>query len=210
MPRVRRPGRQWQPPPDSSAFPSAPKPRSSLIGPSIVCGAVGLRPTYGRVSRYGCMQLCWSLDKIGPICRSADDCGLVLAAIHGADPRDAASVDRPYVWPSSRELSTIRVGYVAKGGEDEQRDDLRVLRELGVKLVPVEPPNLKKDYGLPKNELSGRACCQRVGRRVRRPHASWRAQGRERLASVVFAWPFSNGCRLSEAQSAAGHRHAAI
>ena len=126
---------------------------ASLIGPSILCGVVALSPTYGRVSRYGCMQLCWSLDKIGPICRNADDCGLVLAAIHGADPRDAASVDRQYVWPSSRELSTIRVGYVAKGGEDEQREDLRVLRELGVKLVPVEPPNLKKDYGLPKNEL---------------------------------------------------------
>jgi Asp-tRNA(Asn)/Glu-tRNA(Gln) amidotransferase A subunit family amidase len=126
----------------------------SLLGPSIVCGAVGLRPTFGRVSRYGCMQLCWSLDKIGPICRNADDCGLVLAAIHGADPRDAASVDRQYVWPSSRELSTIRVGYVAKGGEDEQSDDFRILRELGVKLVPVEPPNLKKDYGLVKNELS--------------------------------------------------------
>jgi Asp-tRNA(Asn)/Glu-tRNA(Gln) amidotransferase A subunit family amidase len=126
---------------------------ASLIGPSIICGVVGLRPTYGRVSRYGCMQLCWSLDKIGPICRNADDCGLVLAAIHGADPRDAASVDRHYVWPSSRELSTIRVGYVAKGSEDAQRDDHRVLRELGVKLVPVEPPNLKKDYGLPKNEI---------------------------------------------------------
>jgi Asp-tRNA(Asn)/Glu-tRNA(Gln) amidotransferase A subunit family amidase len=127
---------------------------ASLISPSIVCGAAGLRPTYGRVSRHGCMQLCWSLDKIGPICRNVDDCGLVLAAIHGADPRDAASVDRPYVWPSSRELSTIRVGYVAKGGEDEPWDGLRVLRELGVKLVPVEPPNLKKDYGLAKNELA--------------------------------------------------------
>ncbi len=127
---------------------------ASLIGPSIICGVVGLRPTYGRVSRYGCMQLCWSLDKIGPICRSADDCGLVLAAIHGADPRDAASVDRPYVWPSSRQISTIRVGYVAKSGEDEQRIVFRVLRELGVTLVPVEPPNLKKDYGLPKNELT--------------------------------------------------------
>ena len=127
---------------------------ASLIGPSIVCGAVGLRPTYGRVSRYGCMQLCWSLDKIGPICRGADDCGLVLAAIHGADPRDASSVDRPYVWPSSREVSTIRVGYVEGGGEDEKRDRLRVLRELGVTLVPVEPPNMNKDYGLPKNELS--------------------------------------------------------
>ncbi len=125
----------------------------SLIGPSMRCGVVGLRPTYGRVSRFGCMQLCWSLDKVGPICRSADDCGLVLAAIHGADPRDAGAVDRPYVWPSSRELSTIRVGYIAKGGADERRDDLRVLRELGVKLVPVEPPNMKKDFGLGKNEL---------------------------------------------------------
>ena len=126
----------------------------SLIGPSIVCGAVGLRPTYGRVSRFGCMQLCWSLDKIGPICRGADDCGLVLAAIHGADPRDAASVDRPYVWPSSRELSTIRVGYGSRGSEDERREDLRVLRDLGVRLVPVEKPNMGRDYGLPRNELA--------------------------------------------------------
>lgn len=125
----------------------------SLIGPSILCGVVGLRPTYGRVSRYGCMQLCWSLDKMGPICRSVDDCGLVLAAIHGADPRDAASVDRPYVWPSSRDVSTIRAGYVATGNEEEQSDEFRLLRELGVKLVPVEPPNLKKDFGLPRNEL---------------------------------------------------------
>src|SRR5262249_48733174 len=108
---------------------------SSLIGPSVLCRAAGLPPTDGRATRYGGMQLCWSLDKIGPICRSADDCGLVLGAIHGADPRDAASVDRPYVWPSSRELSTIRVGYVATGDEDEHRDDLRVLRELGVTLV---------------------------------------------------------------------------
>jgi Asp-tRNA(Asn)/Glu-tRNA(Gln) amidotransferase A subunit family amidase len=126
---------------------------SSLIGPSSLCGVVGLRPTYGRVSRYGCMQLCWSLDKVGTICRTADDCGLVLAAIHGADPRDAAAVDRPYVWPSPRDVSTMRVGYIAKGGKDEQRDDLRLLRELGVKLIPVEPPKLKEDYGLAKNEL---------------------------------------------------------
>ena len=126
----------------------------SLIGPAIVCGATGLRPTYGRVSRYGCMQLCWSLDKIGPICRNVDDCGLVLAAIHGADPRDPAAVDRPYVWPASRDLSTIRVGYVAQGAEDEKSDELRLLRELGVKLVPVEGPKLKQDFGLPDNELA--------------------------------------------------------
>jgi Asp-tRNA(Asn)/Glu-tRNA(Gln) amidotransferase A subunit family amidase len=125
---------------------------ASIIGPCRRSGAAGLRSTYGRVSRFGCMQLCWSLDTIGPICRNVDDCALVLAAIHGAEPRDRASVDRPYVWPSSRELSTIRVGYDARRGDlessDPQRDPLGDLRELGVQLVPVEPPDFKKDYGL--------------------------------------------------------------
>ena len=120
----------------------------SIINPSMRCGAVGLRPTYGRVSRHGCMQLCWSLDTIGPICRSADDCGLVLAAIHGADPRDAATVDRNYVWPSSRDLSTIRVGYSPENRKDEDREELRVLRALGVKLVPIRKTKLMDDYGL--------------------------------------------------------------
>ena len=134
---------------------------ASIIGPSIRCGVVGLRPTYGRVSRHGCMQLCWSLDKVGPICRNVDDCGLVLAAIHGADPRDAASVDRPFVWPSSRELSTIRVGYVAKDSDVEQPDELRLLSDLGMQLVPVEPPNLKGDFGLPHNEIqAGLVACE--------------------------------------------------
>jgi Asp-tRNA(Asn)/Glu-tRNA(Gln) amidotransferase A subunit family amidase len=117
----------------------------SIIGPSMRCGAAGMRPTYGRVSRFGCMQLCWSLDAVGPICRSADDCGLVFAAIHGADPRDATSVDRPYVWPSSREISTICVGYNPEKTKD---DRLRVVRELGVKLVPIRNTKLMDDYGL--------------------------------------------------------------
>ncbi len=120
----------------------------SIIGPSMRCGAVGLRPTYGRVSRYGVMQLCWSLDTVGPICRSADDCGLVFAAIHGADPRDTVSVDRPYVWPSSRDISTITVGYYPQDGKDDARDELRVLRDLGVKLVPIHKTKLLDDYGL--------------------------------------------------------------
>jgi Asp-tRNA(Asn)/Glu-tRNA(Gln) amidotransferase A subunit family amidase len=120
----------------------------SIINPSMRCGAVGLRPTFGRVSRYGCMQLCWSLDTVGPICRSADDCGFVMAAIHGADPRDPNSVDRKYVWPSSRDISTIRVGYAPENQKDEQREALRVLRELGVQLVPVQKTKLLEDYGL--------------------------------------------------------------
>ncbi len=120
----------------------------SIVNPSMRCGAVGLRPTYGRVSRHGVMQLCWSLDTVGPICRSADDCGLVFAAIHGADPRDAGSVDRPYVWPSSREISTIRVGYAPDNKKDEHHEALRVVRELGVKLVPIQKTKLLEDYGL--------------------------------------------------------------
>jgi Asp-tRNA(Asn)/Glu-tRNA(Gln) amidotransferase A subunit family amidase len=120
----------------------------SIIHPSMRCGAVGLRPTYGRVSRHGCMQLCWSLDTVGPICRSADDCGLVFAAIHGADPRDAVSVDRPYGWPSSRDISTLRVGYSPEIRKEEEREKLRVLRELGVKLVPVRKTKLLDDYGV--------------------------------------------------------------
>jgi Asp-tRNA(Asn)/Glu-tRNA(Gln) amidotransferase A subunit family amidase len=120
----------------------------SIVNPAMRCGAVGLRPTYGRVSRHGCMQLCWSLDTIGPICRSADDCGLVFAAIHGADPRDAVTVDRNYVWPLSRAISTIRVGYSPENRKDEEREELRVLRELGVKLVPIRKTKLLDDYGL--------------------------------------------------------------
>ncbi len=121
---------------------------ASIIGPARRSGVVGLRATYGRVSRFGCMQLCWSLDTIGPLCRNVDDCGFVLAAIHGADERDRASVNRKYVWPSSRDLSTIRVGFDAENEDSEQGEQLRALRELGLKLVPVDPPNLKKDYGL--------------------------------------------------------------
>ncbi len=68
----------------------------SILSPAAACGLSGLRPTYGRVSRHGAMALSWSLDKIGPICRSADDCGLVLAAIAGADPLDAD--DRTESW----------------------------------------------------------------------------------------------------------------
>ena len=94
------------------------------------------------------MQLCWSLDTIGPICRSADDCGLVFAAIHGADPRDTSSVDRKYLWPSSRDIATIRVGYDPEYDKDEHREALRVLRQLGVKLVPIRNTKLLDDYGL--------------------------------------------------------------
>jgi aspartyl-tRNA(Asn)/glutamyl-tRNA(Gln) amidotransferase subunit A len=70
----------------------------SIITPAAYCGVSGLRPTYGRVSRHGAMALCWTLDKLGPMCRTADDCGLVLAAIAGLDSRDPGSADKPFLY----------------------------------------------------------------------------------------------------------------
>lgn len=113
----------------------------SIVSPCTRCGATGLRPTFGRVSRHGCMTLSWSLDKIGPICRSVEDCGIVFSAIHGFDGHDPTAVDRPFDWPLRRELRTLRVGYVESGKSVNERDELRVLADLGVKLVPIKLPN---------------------------------------------------------------------
>jgi Asp-tRNA(Asn)/Glu-tRNA(Gln) amidotransferase A subunit family amidase len=114
----------------------------SIVSPCRVCGASGLRPTFGRVSRHGCMTLSWSMDKIGPIARSIEDCALVFGAIHGFDGLDASAVDRPFSWPCPRDLRTLKVGYFEGGGKPaDQRDDLRVLRDLGVKLVPIKLPD---------------------------------------------------------------------
>jgi hypothetical protein len=78
----------------------------SIVSPSRRCSATGLRPTFGRVSRAGCMTLAWSMDKLGPLCRSVEDCALVLEAIHGYDEQDAASVDRPFHWPARRSVQS--------------------------------------------------------------------------------------------------------
>ncbi len=114
----------------------------SILSPSIRCGASGLRPTFGRVSRHGCMPLSWSMDKIGPICRSIEDSALVFGAIHGADGLDATASDFHYQWPTSTEVRGMKVGY-SKGRRNlavEDREDLKVLRELGCELVEMELP----------------------------------------------------------------------
>lgn len=112
----------------------------SIVSPSKRCGTSGLRPTYGRVSRAGCMALSWSMDKIGPICRSLEDTALVLDAIHGADGLDAAAVTRPFHWPFRRPLSSLTVGYVETNRPAKEREELRVLKDLGVKLKPIKLP----------------------------------------------------------------------
>ena len=116
--------------------------QGSIISPCRACGASGLRPTFGRVSRHGCMTLAWSMDKLGPITRSVEDAALVLDAIHGADGGlDISAVDRPFTWPEPRPVRGLRVGYfVDPKKADADRDDLRILRDLGVQLVAVTLP----------------------------------------------------------------------
>ena len=96
----------------------------SILRPSNNCGVTGLRPTYGRISRFGAMPLSWTLDKVGPMCLTADDCGLVLEALAGSDPNDATAVDRPFRHEraSSRPERRFRLGVLTGGSEGAQED----------------------------------------------------------------------------------------
>lgn len=86
--------------------------RGSIISPSVANGVTGLRPTYGRISRFGAMALAWTMDKIGPMCRSVEDCALVFNAVYGPDGRDDTVVDAPFVWNPDVPLSKLRIGYI--------------------------------------------------------------------------------------------------
>ena len=119
----------------------------SITSPSQRCGATGLRPTFGRVSRAGGMALCWSLDKVGPICRSVEDCALVLAAVNGADPADRSSIGAPFHFDATRGAKDLRVGYLPAAFEDEgatgvDRAALDCMRKLGIEAVEVALPEL--------------------------------------------------------------------
>ena len=114
----------------------------SIVSPCRACGATGLRPTFGRVSRHGCMTLAWSMDKLGPITRSVEDCALVLDAIHGADGLDTAAVDQPFVWPPQVSLEGLKVGYIEdRNRPTDEREELKVLRKLGFTLVQMTLPD---------------------------------------------------------------------
>ncbi|MCA9057610.1 MAG: amidase [Planctomycetaceae bacterium] len=113
----------------------------SIISPARRCGVVGLRPTFGRVSRAGCMSLSWSMDKIGPMGRAIDDCALVFAAIHGTDAADPTTVDRWFDWPVAADLKSVRIGQVRNAAVTpvEQRA-IEMLQEQDVQLIPIDLP----------------------------------------------------------------------
>ena len=133
----------------------------SISSPSTRCGTTGLRPTFGRVPRTGAMALSWTMDKIGPICRSVEDCALVFDAIHGADGRDRSAVDAPFAWDASVPLRSIRIGYVKSAFERDYQQrafdeaTLATVRRLGAELVPVEIPEF--NYGAMRMILSAEA-----------------------------------------------------
>lgn len=115
----------------------------SIVSPTRRCSVTGLRPTFGRVSRYGAMTLSWTMDKIGPIARSVEDCALIFAAICGSDGLDHSVADRPFAWPVQRDLRDYKVGYFPRREtEVADREELKVLKDLGVTLVEMAPlPN---------------------------------------------------------------------
>ncbi len=107
----------------------------SILDPSTFCGVAGLRPTYGRVSRHGAAALCWTLDKVGPICRSADDCGLVLSAIAGYDPLDETTSRKKFTYlkPATRSRR-FKLG-VVKGTYEHVQPEVRTNFEQSVKVL---------------------------------------------------------------------------
>jgi Asp-tRNA(Asn)/Glu-tRNA(Gln) amidotransferase A subunit family amidase len=117
----------------------------SIVSPSTNCGTVGLRPTYGRVSRHGAMALSWTMDKIGAICRGVEDCALVLNAIYGPDGRDRSVGADPFHWEPRQPVSILRVGVLQASFDrlnDAQKNiygqALADLKNTGAKLNPVE------------------------------------------------------------------------
>lgn len=119
----------------------------SITSPSTRCGASGLRPTFGRVSRTGGMNLSWSMDKIGPICRSALDAALVFEAIRGSDGVDQAVKDAAFNYSSISSLEGLKVGYIKDlfdanyADRDNDSTSLEVLKSLGAKIHPVSLPD---------------------------------------------------------------------
>ncbi|HEX7331278.1 MAG TPA: amidase [Pyrinomonadaceae bacterium] len=131
----------------------------SIVSPSSRCGVTGLRPTYGRVSRYGAMGLSWTMDKIGPMCRGVEDCAAALSAIYGPDGKDITVGDAPFNWNPDTNISTLRIGYLKTEFDgpttpptnEQQRTQaeqrravyktaLEVLEKAGATLTPIELP----------------------------------------------------------------------
>jgi Asp-tRNA(Asn)/Glu-tRNA(Gln) amidotransferase A subunit family amidase len=173
----------------------------SIVSPCTRCGTTGLRPTFGRVSRHGAMALSWSMDKLGPIARSVEDCALIFDAIQGPDGKDTTVVDAPFRWPLEGDPRELRVGFVQSLFDEDRSADaesedqaarirewqefdrasLETLRALGFRLVPIELPG-----NLPVSSLSFILTAEAAA-----AFDELTRSGRDDLLvrQVAFAWP---------------------
>jgi Asp-tRNA(Asn)/Glu-tRNA(Gln) amidotransferase A subunit family amidase len=120
--------------------------QGSIISPSATCGATGLRPTFGSISRYGAMVLCWSLDKAGPICRSAEDDAIVFYYLKGTDGKDASAIDHAFNYNSKIDLKKLKIAYVENYFRRLNKDALEwkvidAYKSLGANVQPVVFPD---------------------------------------------------------------------
>ncbi|MDF2431955.1 MAG: hypothetical protein JWP44_1586 [Mucilaginibacter sp.] len=121
----------------------------SIVSPSTECGTTGLRPSFGRVSKYGAMALSWSMDKLGPIARSVEDAAIVFNVIQGTDPKDLSTIAAPFNYNGNvKSLKGYKIGYVKTDFDRKYANHandsvtLAKLKELGAELVPIEYPKM--------------------------------------------------------------------
>jgi Asp-tRNA(Asn)/Glu-tRNA(Gln) amidotransferase A subunit family amidase len=118
----------------------------SIVDPSMRCGVTGLRPTFGSTARTGAMALAWSSDKIGPLCRSAQDAAIVFYYIHGADESDASSIQFAFNYTGTVDMKKLKIAYVSNyidtlPANSTEKQTLAVLKEMGAQLIPFTFPD---------------------------------------------------------------------
>jgi Asp-tRNA(Asn)/Glu-tRNA(Gln) amidotransferase A subunit family amidase len=128
----------------------------SILSPAARCGLAGLRPTFGRISRYGVMALSWTQDRLGPLCRYAEDCAIVMHAITRPDGRDMSVSDVPFNWNAQLDVKTLKVGYIKESFDEltnaaakkNAAAALDTLRSIGVStFVPIAVPEMAMNLG---------------------------------------------------------------
>ncbi len=171
----------------------------SIVSPSTRCGVTGLRPTFGRVPRTGAMPLCWTLDKIGPMCRTVADTALVLAAINGADAADPFGIAAPFGGDLTAPATDLRIGYFPEdfadaGAHALDHAALETVRGLGLGLVPLTRPPLPYPSLMNMVFAEAAASFEELTLTDRDDLLSWQSEA---------AWP--NGFRKARFLSAVDH-----
>ena len=118
----------------------------SIVDPAMRCGLTGLRPTYGSVAKTGAMTLAWTSDKIGPLCRSAEDAAIVFHYIHGADKSDGSSIPITFNYTGKADLKKLKIGYISNyidtlPGDSPEKKTLAIFKKMGAHLIPYNFPD---------------------------------------------------------------------